>query len=69
MNSEGESLYHSGTLGGEATAHWQAERLLAALEGHAFLALNPSPNPNPSPDFNPNPNPIPDPQLVDPEIR
>ena len=38
---EGESLYHSGTLGGEAAAHWQTERLLAALEGHASLASQP----------------------------
>ena len=56
---EGESLYHSGTLGGEATAHWQTERLLAALEGHASsLALHPHPDPN----FNLNPNPQPEPQ-------
>ena len=38
---ERESLYHSGTLGGEAAAHWQTERLLAALEGHASLASQP----------------------------
>ena len=40
---DGESLYHSGTLGGEATTHWQTETLLSALEGHASFALNDTP--------------------------
>ena len=39
----GESLYHSGTLGGEATTHWRTGLLLAALEGHTSFALNDTP--------------------------
>ena len=60
---EGESLYHSGTLGGEATTHWQTERLLTALDGHASsLASSLTLTPHPDPNFNLNPNPQPEPQ-------
>ena len=41
--SDGESLYHSGTLGGETTTHWQTAALLAALQGHASFALDDTP--------------------------